>query len=119
MQKSTHGYTCLCEKYSEPIGLEEIQKNPFLVSPRELSQSIINCFHAHTQVICVSVCMLSSFPHGLSNRQHVDSGDSTMIYVLSIFQSLCLSAFVVTINKRLSKDKLLFKTFLLPSVYLK
>lgn len=77
--------------------MEEIQKNPFLVSPRELSQSIINCFHAHTEGIRVSVCMLSSFPHGLSNRRHVDGGDSTMIYVLSIIQSLCLSAFVALV----------------------
>lgn len=51
----------------------------------------------HTQEICVA-CMLSSFPHGLSNRQHVDGGDSTMINVLlSIFQSLCSSAFVALV----------------------
>lgn len=44
---------------------------------------------ASTQEICVSACMLSSFPHALSNRRLF--GDSTMINALpSIFQSCCL-----------------------------
>lgn len=87
---------CLCEKYQQLIGLEEIQKNPFLASPQELSQRIMNLTAStHTQEMCVSACMLSSFPHGLSNRRHFDGGDSTMINVLlSIFQPLCSTAFV-------------------------
>ena len=73
-----------------------------------------DCFH--TQEICVSACMLSSFPHSVSNRQHFDGGDSTMINeFLSIFQSLCSSASVsistlpqVSIDKRQIKGQLPF-----------
>lgn len=70
-----------------------------------------DCFHTHTQEMCVIACMLSSFPHGLSNRQHFDGGDSTMINVfLSIFQSLCSSAsvspFPLFLKSQSIRDKL-------------
>lgn len=86
----THGDTSACVKSIRNISAwKEFQKNPFLASPWELSQSIINYFHARAQEIRVSSCKLSSFPHGLSNRQRTDAGDSTMINVLlSIFQCL-------------------------------
>lgn len=86
----THGDTSACVKSIRNISAwKEFQKNPFLASPWELSQSIINYFHARAQEIRVSSSKLSSFPHGLSNRQRADAGDSTMINVpLSIFQRL-------------------------------
>lgn len=77
-----------------------------------LSQRIIDLTAStHTQEMCVIACMLSSFPHGLSNRQHFDGGDSTMINVfLSIFQSLCSSAsvspFPLFLKSQSIRDKL-------------
>lgn len=63
----------------------------------------------HTQEMCVSVCMLSSF----YNRQHFDGDDSTMINVsLLVFQSLCSSVSVSTTQS--IRDNLEVSSDLLP-----
>lgn len=80
LSKSTHRGTST-SSYRPGSDLE----NPFLASVRGLSLWIMNA-SASTQEICVTTCMLSSFPHALSNRRLF--GDSTMINALpSIFQS--------------------------------
>lgn len=95
VQKSTHGETSVCVKnISNLSAWMRFKKSIFSSSTKAFPvDNKFDCLH--TQAICVSACMLSSFPHGLSNRRHFDGGDSTMINVLlSIFQSLCSYAIV-------------------------
>lgn len=73
-------------------------ENPFLTALPELSQSIINYSRRCTQEMWGSACLLSSFPHDLSNIRHFNSSDSTMINVLiSIFPLLCLCCLSYTL----------------------
>lgn len=95
----------MCEK--ELISLEEIQKIHFNLSMRAFPEH--NKLLPYTEEICVSTCMLSSFPHGLSNRQLFNGGDSTMINVLiSKVQTLFLFLLLL-INKRQIKCQLSLK----------
>lgn len=86
LSKSTHRGTSTSQwKISASYRPGSDLENPFLASVRGLSLWIMNA-SASTQEICVTACMLSSFPHALSNRRLF--GDSTMINALpSIFQS--------------------------------
>lgn len=76
-------------------------ENPFLTAPPELSRSIINYSRRCTQEMWGSACLLSSFPHDLSNIRHFNSSDSTVINVLiSIFppRCLCCLSYALIIN---------------------
>lgn len=122
VQKSAHGDTSVCVKNISNLSAWRIfRKSIFSFSVRTFPEdNAFDCFHTHThartQDICVSACMLSSFPHGLSNRRHFDGGDSTIINVLlSIFQPLCSSASVsistvahLSINERQIRGELSF-----------
>lgn len=118
VQKSTHGETSVCVKnISNLSAWRRFRKSIFSFSTRALPED--NKYDSfHTQEICVSACMLSSFPHGLSNRWHFDGGDSTVINVLlSIFQSLLVCHCVsISTLAHLSINKVLF--FLPPSLLL-
>lgn len=101
-QKKTHGDAFLLVwKIPGTYQLGWDSENPFLTAPPELSRSIINYSRRCTQEMWGSACLLSSFPHDLSNIRHFNSSDSTVINVLiSIFppRCLCCLSYALIIN---------------------
>lgn len=90
-QKKTHGAASAGVKNIRNLSVwVKLRKSIFNCSARAF-QRIINYSRRCTQEMWGCACLLSSFPHDLSNICHFNSSNSTVINVLiSIFPPLCL-----------------------------